>query len=99
MATLIEKVAPPQEPDHSFGRFTPLAIGAAAGILGMVLGAMELRWTIYLLAGLIAGLLLLTISDTRRFLTRAFVLSLQADLCIRFMYGKAGSAGIAVYLT
>jgi len=99
MTTQVSKLDRPSPVPSRFATLWPYAAGAAVGAAALVLGTMEMRWTVYIMGAVLGGLVFLVIPDTRRLMMRAFVISLQADLCVRFMYGKAGSGGLALYMT
>ncbi len=76
-----------------------LVIGSAFGLGLIFLADMETRWIVYVAAGLICFLVFLIARDKERLLVAVFILSLQVDVYVRLMYGRAGSSeGIAIPL-
>lgn len=79
-----------------------MLLGIAAGAVAAGLGGLALRWTIYAGLGVAALAVLTSFRNKGPLLVAVFVLSLQVDVYVRFLYGKAGSDGIAfplVFLT
>jgi len=76
-----------------------VAIGVAAGLAGGMASEARLAWIGFLSAGAFFAFLIVLTRDKERLLSGLFVLSLQADAAIRFLYGRAGSRGLALHLT
>jgi len=76
-------------------RMFPIAAGVLTGLLALALGALEMRWTVFLLLAIGVAVVALMIPDKRRLLTTTFILTFQADVYLRLMHGRAGSAGLA----
>ena len=99
MTTHVSKLDRSSTSPSRLANLWPYAAGVAVGGAALVLGTLEMRWTVYIMGAVLGGLVFLVVPDTQKLLMRSFVISLQADLCVRFMYGKAGSAGLALFLT
>lgn len=80
-------------------RLLAVALGVIAGVLALQSAALDVRWVVIPLAGLFGGLFVMMLPDKERMLTAAFFLSLQGNLSLRLMHGRAGSAGLAFPLT
>jgi O-antigen ligase len=79
--------------------FWTFVIGSAFGLGLMFLADMETRWIVYAAAGLICFLAFLVAPNKERLLVAMFILSLQVDVYVRLMYGRAGSTeGVAIPL-
>jgi len=80
-------------------RLIAVVLGVIAGVVALQSAALDVRWVVIPLAGLFGGLFVMMLPDKERMLTAAFFLSLQANLSLRLMHGRAGSAGLAFPLT
>jgi hypothetical protein len=74
-------------------RMTPLAIGIGVGLISIGLGAFELRWIVLVFAVIIGWLVITLVRDRERLLTTLFLLSMQMDIYVRFLHGRASTAG------
>lgn len=76
-----------------------LVIGSVFGLGLMFLADMETRWIVYAAAAMLGFLVFLIAPNKERLLVSVFILSLQVDVYVRLMYGRAGSSeGIAIPL-
>lgn len=93
---------------HRFWRIDPtfaaqcvavLGLAVVAGLLIVLLDEREMRWKLLVAIPLLGVVLLALTAQKKRVLTTFFILSLQVDIYLRFLYGRAGSnEGIAVPL-
>jgi len=72
----------------------PLALGVVVGGVGYGFSAYEARWIVYAVLGAALAVTIVALPERRTFFLGAFVLSLQADVSIRFLHGHAGSHGL-----
>ncbi len=86
------------KPTSNAGHLAALGLGAAAGFFTLFLADCEVRWTIYAVAGLAGIVFILAMPAKRSLLMMIFILSLQVDVHLRFLYGHAQSAGLAIPL-
>ena len=76
-----------------------LGLGISAGLFILFLGDREARWIILATASLLGLVFIAVTPDKQRLLTAIFILSLQVDVYVRFLYGRAGSnEGLAIPL-
>ena len=69
------------------------------GLLSLFLADREVRWTIYAVAAFLGLVFIIVVPAKQRVLTTIFILSLQVDVHLRFLYGRAGSnEGLAIPL-
>jgi hypothetical protein len=81
------------------GYLAALGLGITMGFLTLFLADREVRWIIYTVAGLVSITFILAIPDKRSLLMTVFILSLQVNVHLRFLYGHAGSTdGLAIPL-
>ncbi len=84
-------------------RIPPWAITVVAGIvvgqIALNLGAAGgLKWPVFGVLAMATGLVILVVPNRIVLLTSVFLLSMQADLYLRPMYGRAGTAGFEIPL-
>jgi O-antigen ligase len=78
--------------------FTAL-VGVATGCLLLSLGTSdELRWLITIVLAIAAAVVVVVVPNRLVLLASVFVLSLQADVYLRPMYGRAGTVGLEIPL-
>lgn len=75
-----------------------LGLGICIGLCILALANMELKWVIYSALALLSTVFVLAFPDKQRLLSAVFVLSLQADVYLRLLYGRAQSEGLAIPL-
>jgi O-antigen ligase len=96
-------------PSSSPNRFSKLPLAAkyllvfglsvSVGLLILLLADREPRWIIVAAASLLGLLFIAVMPNKERLLTIFFILSLQIDVYVRFLYGRAGSnEGLAIPL-
>jgi len=73
-----------------------LAVGVLAGFVALQMQSLELRWIVLPTVGLAGAIIVLVMPNKERVLSAAMVLSLQANLNLRLLYGHADSAGLAI---
>jgi putative inorganic carbon (HCO3(-)) transporter len=76
-----------------------VVFGILAGYSGLILGGYELRWIVYALGSAVFMAILAVIPKRERLLTTLFLISLQIDVYVRFLYGRAGTPGLEVPLS
>ncbi len=80
------------------GYIVPFGFGISTGILSTFLASAETRWVVYALGGMV-GLLIILATPAKRFLLMTiFILSLQIDVHLRFLYGYSDTGGFAIPL-
>lgn len=78
--------------------FTVL-VGIVTGSVLLALGASdELRWLVSIVLAIAAAVVVVVVPNRLVFLASVFVLSVQADVYLRPMYGRAGTAGLEIPL-
>jgi putative inorganic carbon (HCO3(-)) transporter len=76
-----------------------LGLGVSIGLLILFLADREARWIILAAAALVGLVFIAVTPGKQRLLTTLFILSLQVDVYLRFLYGRAGSnEGLAIPL-
>jgi putative inorganic carbon (hco3(-)) transporter len=73
-------------------------LGCALGALVLIVADMETRWIVYTASAVLMATIIIAVPNQQRFLWGLLVLSLQINVSIRFMYGYAGSTGLAAQL-
>ena len=76
-----------------------VALGFAVGSVGIMVGSFELRWIVMVFAVLLGGFTIAVVRDRERLLTAVFLLSLQIDVYVRLLHGRAGTAGLELPLS
>lgn len=74
-------------------------LGFVVGELALTLGGMEFKWSAYGVAAATIGLVVYLARDRPGLLTTFFILGMQADVYIRLLYGRAGTAGLEIPLS
>jgi hypothetical protein len=81
------------------GYLAALGLGITTGFLTLFLADHEVRWIIYTIAGLVSITFILAMPAKRSLLMTFFILSLQVNVTLRFLYGHAQSTeGLAIPL-
>ena len=76
-----------------------LGLGVSIGLLILFLADREARWIVIAMAALAGLLIIIVMPSKQKLLTTIFILSLQVDIYLRFLYGRAGSnEGLAIPL-
>jgi len=75
-----------------------MSIGAVFGVAAILAAPLETRWIVYGVAALGFVTLSLAFPHPERLVWGGFILSFQADVCVRFFYGRAATPGIPVGL-
>jgi O-antigen ligase len=75
-----------------------LALGLLGGLAIAFAESLETRWVVYLCAVPAFLVVLIAAPDKRALLTAGFVLSLQINVAYRLFFGRAGSAGLALWM-
>ncbi len=76
-----------------------LGLGVSIGLLILLLADREARWMVIAAAALFGLLFIFIMPAKQKLLTTIFILSLQVDIYLRFLYGRAGSnEGLAIPL-
>ena len=95
----------PPDPRASAGRrrmwevLGVIGLGVAVGEIGLTLGTLELRWIAYTFAAVAVVGVLAVVRDRERLLTTVFLLSMQIDVYVRLLYGRAGTPGLEMPLS
>ena len=80
-------------------RMLGLAVGILAGLIALQMQGLELRWIVIPMLGFAAATFIFIVPNKEAVISAAFVLSLQANLNLRLLYGHAGSTGLSVPIT
>ena len=76
-----------------------LGLGVSVGLFILFLADRDARWILLAVASLLGLVFIAVTPDKQRLLTTIFILSLQVDVYVRFLYGRAGSSeGLAIPL-
>lgn len=76
-----------------------LGLGVSIGLLILFLAEREARWIVIATTALFGLVFIIVVPAKQRLLTTIFILSLQTDIYLRFLYGRAGSnEGLAIPL-
>lgn len=76
-----------------------IGLGIIVGEIGLTLGSLELRWIVYTFAAVVVVGVMAVVRDRERLLTTVFLLSMQIDVYIRLLYGRAGTPGLEMPLS
>ncbi|HKA28919.1 MAG TPA: O-antigen ligase family protein [Candidatus Binatia bacterium] len=76
-----------------------LALGALMGFGTLIIGDAATRWMMFSLVLVIVFVVWTLIRDRRAALGATFILTLQAEMAIRFMYGRDRTGGFELFLS
>jgi len=80
-------------------RLVAIVVGVLAGLAALGMQGLETRWIVIPVLGLAGAIFVYILPNKEWWLSIGFILSLQANLSIRFGYGRAGSDGLVFPLT
>lgn len=73
-----------------------LGLGILAGVAILLLSQEKVLWIIYILLALFGLVFVLSFPDKRRLLYTVFILSMQVEVYLRLLYGRAEGEGLAI---
>jgi len=73
-----------------------LGLGVCIGLMILFLADLKVQWVIYSAIALLGAVFVLAFPDKQRLLSTAFILSLQVEVFVRLLYGRAQGEGLAI---